>query len=45
MSHCAGDVPQVTGEHSRVGNQHWLYNVHEIKIVQRQLNLDDDLDP
>jgi hypothetical protein len=44
-AHRIGDVLQVAGEQSRVGNQYWLYNVRDIQLVQRQLNLDEDLAP
>lgn len=40
-AHRIGDVLEVTGEQSRVGNLYWLYNVRDIHLVQRQLNLDD----
>jgi hypothetical protein len=41
-AHRIGDVLEVTGEQSRVGNLYWLYNVRDIRLVQRQLNLDED---
>jgi hypothetical protein len=41
-AHRTGNVLQLTGEQSRVGNLYWLYNARDIHLVQRQLNLDED---
>jgi hypothetical protein len=41
-AHRIGDVLEVTGEQSRVGNLYWLYNVRDTRLVQRQLDLEED---